>query len=198
MQVRHILLTLVATLLAVSGLAAQAPGWQWVSDPLQKRQQTESVQATYDNYGNTYCSGRVTDLAIFGGTMMDLDEPYQYIWKLDSEGNTLWVKDFNYPSTVIKAMDTDAAGNLYVLVWYYQYLVIEGTILSSGIDHFVAKINPAGDFVWLNEAGGLIANNTQMRTTPSGECYVAGDFNGNITVNSQHFSSRDSDIVLIS
>lgn len=196
MQVRHILLTLVATLLAVSGLAAQAPGWQWVSDPLQKRQQTESVQATYDNYGNTYCSGRVTDLAIFGGTMMNLDEPYQYIWKLDSEGNTLWVKDFNYPSTVIKAMDTDAAGNLYVLVWYYQYLVIEGTILSSGIDHFVAKINPAGDFVWLNEAGGLIANNTQMRTTPSGECYVAGDFNGNITVNSQHFSSQDSDIVV--
>lgn len=196
MRARHIVLAMAVLALAFGTLAAQAPGWQWVSDPLQKRQQTESVQAACDNYGNTFCSGRVTDLAVFGGEMLDLDESYQYIWKLDSAGNTMWVKDFNYPSTVIRAMDTDAAGNLYVLVWYYEHLVIEGTVLSSGIDHFVAKINPAGDFVWLNEAGGLVANNTLMRVTPSGECYVAGDFSGTIEVNGQYISTSNRDVVV--
>jgi len=185
-------------LVAANCLLAQVPGWEWVRDPLEKRQQSSQMSTAYDNSGNTYSAGTVMDIAIFGDQVLDLDEGYQYIWKVNAAGNSVWVKAFNYPSCFIQDLDTDSIGNLYVLVRYYDFIEIEGTDLNPGWNHdlFVAKINSNGDFMWISEAGGLNSFDARLKVTPNGVSYITGTFTGYISIAGQDYEATESDIFL--
>jgi hypothetical protein len=182
MKALHWLPVLVIFILLGSVLAAQnpAPGWAWVTSPLQKNQQTENLRAATDSYGNVYCHAIVSNLAIFGGTVMDLENPYSFLWKLDASGNTMWVREFSLGSVPVMDMDTDGSGNLYIL----------------GANGKITKISPSGYTFWQSDPAGFVSYDAKLRVTADGTCYVAGSFEGTFTFMGSTIQSQGVDILV--
>jgi hypothetical protein len=74
-------------------------------------------------------------------------------------------------------MDIDTAGNLYV-VGYYNYNATFGPYVAPatfGKDGYLAKLDTAGNFLWLRTAdGGWDERVLGMCTDPFGNIYVTG------------------------
>jgi hypothetical protein len=75
----------------------------------------------------------------------------------------------------------DAAGNSYVTGYFHGSVRFGSTLLTSNnsTDVFVAKLDPAGNYVWVVRAGG--AGNeeaTDLALDASGNAYITGNFSG--------------------
>ena len=101
-----------------------------------------------------------------------------------------WAKNFNLSgtnNTVINALTTDGAGNIYVVGRFSPSTLVLGSVTLFKIgdwDTFVAKFDATGTVVWAKNYGGLGASTMGMSIAVdhSGNVYVGGYcYNANLT-----------------
>lgn len=142
-----------------------------------------------DGLGNTYTTGYFTDTADFdigtGEVFLTSNGFYDvFISKHDTNGNFEWVRKiggtgFEYAV----AMNTDDLGNIFLTGVY------EGTVdfnpgseeylltSSGGLDIFILKLDPNGEFVWARSVGGVgYEESTAIDITPAGKVIILGYF----------------------
>jgi hypothetical protein len=105
----------------------------------------------------------------------------QFVAKFDKSGNSIWVRHFTnlwlFPLVVPPAAQGDSAGNCYVTGGFVTNTDFGGTVLSPSGDYdiFTAKYDPAGNLLWVRQAGGSqYESGAAIAVDPSGNCYITG------------------------
>lgn len=147
-------------------------------------------KAVLDAAGNSYVTGYFAGSVQFGttltltasGNLSDI-----FVAKLDPAGNYLWAVQaggVGNESSVDLALD--ASGNAYITGNFSGATSTFGTTTLTNASagntpkSFVAKLNPAGNFLWAvcpSGAGGDSAY--AIGLDAQGNAYIAGNFNGN-------------------
>jgi len=150
-----------------------------------------AYSTAYDNNGNVFVTGQFAGLVDFdpGPGLMTLNSFGQtdcFVLKLNSNGNTLWVRQIG--GTGIDAgnsLATDAAGNVYITGQFENTADFNpdggGFLLTSfgGFDIFITKLGASGNHIWTKQAGGIeqdIANS--IKADASESIYTTGIFSG--------------------
>lgn len=148
-----------------------------------------------DNQGNILITGMFTGTTDFDpGSGVDNKTSFGtdiYIWKLDSTGSLLWVKQIECISTRSYSIATDGTGNIFVsglLIGTTDFdpdttifnLTNLSTLGSSSI--FILKLNPLGNFIWAKKLDNVdgIENDGALVVDSTGGIYSGGYFNGTV------------------
>ncbi|MFI5218673.1 MAG: SBBP repeat-containing protein [Bacteroidia bacterium] len=95
----------------------------------------------------------------------------------------------------------DNSGNSYITGSFSGTATFQTTMLTSagGTDMFLAKYDPSGNLIWVQQAGHNANQQGHMVATDnSGNVYVAGEFEGSITFGAQTLTSSGlMDIFLV-
>lgn len=141
-----------------------------------------------DPLGNVIVAGGFSGTVDFdpnAGVQNIVGDDDLFIWKLDVDGNLMWVKTMAGTGTVQPgAMSTDPSNNLLVTGHFSggptDFDPGAGTTTLTpvgGADAFYLKLEPDGDFIWANQIGGLgieYAYDIACHTT--GDIFIAGSF----------------------
>lgn len=144
---------------------------------------------TLDNSGNIYTTGFFVATANFntsGGTdnLTAVGSRDIFVCKLNNSGDLEWVKqmggadsDFGF------SVDLDAAGNLFVSGTFSSTADFDPgpgsaeLVSAGGRDIFVCKLDPSGNYVWVNGVGGTGYDEANsIRVNAHGLVYFAGAF----------------------
>jgi hypothetical protein len=171
---------------------AQSPNWLWANGFGGASISTQDVGGSIasDAVGNTYTSGH------FGGTI-DFDPgpgvynltaantSDDFILKLDSAGNFLWVRTlgfFNFNS--IHCIVVDDSGSVYSVGTFTGTVdfdpgvgVFDLTAAGNG-EVYVWKLDSSGNFIWAKVFGGTFSNGYILTLDSSANVYVGGTFRG--------------------
>jgi hypothetical protein len=160
--------------------------WLWA-----KRAGSDSAVTSYydagqsvavDSEGNVYITGQFQGNASFGNFNLNSISagPDIFVAKLDTDGNWLWAVmvgstsiDSGYGITV------GSDDNAYVTGYYRTTISFDAIALTtSGVDEiFVGKINPDGNWVWVNKAGGTSYDyGKDIFVESNGNIFVTGYF----------------------
>lgn len=134
-----------------------------------------------DDAGNSYVAGYFAETAVFGSITLTSNGPGDiFVAKLSTNGNWLWAKraggpnfDYGY------AISTDSSGNSYVTGSYIGTADFGAySLTSSGNqDVFVAKLDTAGNWLWVSSAGGTSVDiGKGISLDSSGNSFVTGYF----------------------
>lgn len=138
-------------------LAAQAQNWTWVSRGGGSTADYGRALAI-DNLGNQYVVGHFTGTAYFGGSgLSSAGDTDIFIGKLDPSGMWLWAKRAGGTAgDAGLGVATDNAGNIYVSGYFQGTATFGTTTLTSFgmLDIFTAKLDGAGNWLWVAQAGG--------------------------------------------
>jgi hypothetical protein len=145
-----------------------------------------------DAAGNSIVLGILVDTAVtFGNeTVYNADglgyTPDLFIVKYDANGNVQWAQgvggtDYDGDGSIA----ADAAGNVFIAGFYFSNTITIGSFVlinesTGGDDFFAAKLDPAGNVLWVNDADGY-CEPTAITTDSQGNCYVTGSFNAYVT-----------------
>lgn len=115
-----------------------------------------------DNSGNIFITGSYDVFADFGDTTLVTETENVFIAKLDGDGNFLWAKSvLNFGTLEVVTITLDNSGNIIIagnFAGRFQIESGEEFLSSGGFDVFIIKYTPDGDFVWLNQFGGVEDN----------------------------------------
>jgi len=104
----------------------------------------------------------------------------------DLSGNYSWSRHIGSPKTdYVSALCTDPAGNIFISGHYYDSISFGDTsIYSAGAsDIFVAKYNPLGELIWIQQAGGSSSDQSySISCDQEGNIVFTGSFFYDITV----------------
>jgi hypothetical protein len=113
-----------------------------------------------DSAGNCYVTGAFSGQATFGDNIFNnLGGSDIFVAKYDTDGNLLWAKQAGGVSLNSgRGIAVDAAGNCYVTGVFQGTGPFGNTNLTAhslvDYDVFVAKFDPMGELVWVQQAGG--------------------------------------------
>lgn len=153
------------------------------------------VWSTFEGNGVTNYLGEVRQTNdggfIVNGTTDDQPQFNYYVWKLDSDGNTIWTKNldgslFELASTALASSEGGS------LVGGYSSSNISGdkTENSQGLDdYWLLKLNDAGIIEWQNTIGGSDEDRLTITNQNSDGTYI---FGGNSKSNISGDKSEDS------
>ncbi len=157
---------------------------------------SEGRDIAVDQDGNSYTVGFLktqgwwdTD-TLFGHGLEDA-----FIVKFDSTGGFQWAKYFG--GTMDDeglTVDVDPGGNIWMGGYFEGTANFGSTALvsSGGKDAFVAKLDPNGNILFVNQfPGSGDAEIYRLKLSEDGDCYFAGNFEGNVTIGSQNYTSVD-------
>lgn len=115
-----------------------------------------------DNSGNIFITGSYDVFADFGDTTLVTETENVFIAKLDSDGNFLWARSvLNFGTLEVVTITLDNSGNIIIAGNFAGRFQIESGqefLSSGGLDVFIIKYSPDGDFLWLNQFGGVEDN----------------------------------------
>lgn len=144
-----------------------------------------------DATGNVFTTGYFTltsDFDISDGVfeLTGGDFYEAFVQKTDKNGNFVWAKRFGGDSFDNGTdVTTDAAGNVYITGVYQETADFdpgEGEFIltsTGGLDVFVVKLDPNGNFVWAKSMGGTeYEESAAIGTDALGNIYVSGYFFG--------------------
>lgn len=159
-----------------------------------------------DPWGNVFCSGNFYGTVSFG-TGMTIVEAYgmqpagngdAFIIKLNAaDGTCSWVRQIRCVNgdnnEVTGGISTDPGGSAYLTGSFNANTVFAsnsnqtGTSLSAtnGKDAFVAKYGQTGTLLWVQKIGGQnVDQGKAVVWDTNGDCIVAGNFGGTLTIGS--------------
>ncbi len=154
-----------------------------------------------DAFGNTIVVGTLNGPSDLGGGQVTTGPKGDiFVAKYSPTRTLLWMH--HYPATgfianEVRAVDTDAAGNVYVGGAFFATLNLGGTTLTSPNgyrDAFVAKYSPSGAHQWSKRYGGTLQDDgtTGIAVDSLGNVVVAGYFKGTaIDFGGQPLSNRN-------
>lgn len=112
-----------------------------------------------------------------------------YLWKLDLNGNHVWVKQLGAPDYSISqdidcgnGVTIDHDGNIYSTGFFIgtgDFDPGPGTfnMTSGNYDAYISKLDPNGNFIWAKKIGGISAQRGyDIATDAQGNVYTTGDF----------------------
>ncbi len=186
---------LIAALICSLRSTAQ-PGWKWARGATDDHNVlTEGMSVAVDKSGNVFCGGWVdmydtvsTDSCRFGPYVLNAQNEgfvQLFVAKTDSEGNFQWVLGAHGSNhSYATAMVTDTAGNVYVLVTYYDTCILgTDTLTAPTFEYALMKVSGStGSVLWVKKLGdqGATAepNYETMGMDGAGNIYVSGAFTG--------------------
>jgi len=145
-----------------------------------------------DISGNVYVAGGFSGIITFGSTSLtnmtsDWSDTDILLAKFDGEGNPLWARQaptWGYSWANAVTVDTD--GSVHIVGSFRGTASFGGAALTSAddfIDAFHAKYDAAGNVVWAKKAGGARSDYAYaVSSDPSGNTYVAGEFEGTANI----------------
>lgn len=149
-----------------------------------------------DALGNVYVAGSITGQTTFGSTVIAASTNSAFLWKLDSEGNTLWAQ------TVIGGvksnsvgMAIDSVGNAFVVGAFSGTTTIgtspsPTTLTSVGdSDIFIVRYNSDGSPAWAksfgtNGAGFSYDGADSVAVDSSGNPVITGSYENDLQLGS--------------
>tara|TARA_R110001606_G_scaffold72450_1_gene166706 strand:+ start:18617 stop:24574 length:5958 start_codon:yes stop_codon:yes gene_type:complete len=144
----------------------------------------------FGSYGGTIDFDTGPGEAIITATGSDA-----YMFKLDPDGNLLWVKTAQGTGvTSVAAASEDGAGNLYVLFRFYgttdfdpgageAFLTSVTSSPNNKSDLAIGKYDADGNFIWVRQIGGNSDEfGGEITTDADGNAYVTGAFRGTTSV----------------
>ncbi|MGC9361569.1 MAG: SBBP repeat-containing protein [Candidatus Syntrophosphaera sp.] len=138
-----------------------------------------------DSLGNVYLTGRFQNQVYFGSTLLTCaGSSYEdiFVAKLDTDGNWQWaIRAGADNSDIGQDIAVDGAGNSYVTGWFCGTVDFGAVTLSSSnpydYDIFAAKVDPDGNWLWAERAGGTGYDHGYLITVDAeGFSYISGDF----------------------
>ncbi len=133
-----------------------------------------------NSLGNSYVTGFYYGTASFGATSLSAMGAWDvFVACLDSNGNWLWAKTAGGTSDDRSTgVSTDNAGNCYITGWSEGNATF-GQTTTNEPGLFVAKLSPAGDWLWAKQADSIYRTEGYGITTDSsGTSFVTGIFWG--------------------
>ncbi|MGB1316748.1 MAG: hypothetical protein ACPG5W_01010, partial [Flavobacteriales bacterium] len=155
----------------------------------------DALDITKDGQAGFIISGFFSYGVDFNGTAFSsAGEIDGFVAKTDLEGNISWAKQFGGTgSDAAYANALDASGNIFVAGYYTGTMTIDGTALSSNSnsqDVFLAKLDPAGDLLWIRNFGGADHDFVyDLAVDQNGNAVITGQFKGTITVGTNVYNS---------
>lgn len=134
-----------------------------------------------DPLGNSYITGSFEGTLTLGTiSLSSYGDKDIFVAKLDTDGNWLWANHAGGLSADAGyAMDIDSSGYSYI-TGYFTNSASFGDEVISGFgnwDIFAAKLDPAGNWIWAGEAGGMGYDvGWGISADDSGNFWVAGEF----------------------
>jgi len=146
-----------------------------------------------DPWGNVFSTGYFSDTADFdpgiavnnfiSAGLVDI-----YISKLDNNGNFIWAKQVgNNPIEDGSGVCIDGLGNSYITGRFAHTVDFDPSsgvfnLVSNGQwDIFILKLDPAGNFVWVKQIGGVdIDEGYSITLDKSGNILTTGRFYGQV------------------
>ncbi len=106
-----------------------------------------------------------------------------FVCQFDDKGYALWAKTFGGESTdSVNDMVCDKDGNLYITGNFNQTITLDKEHYSGDYANImVAKISPAGNWLWSNACGGDYGNySVAITLKPNGNVVMGGNFNNSM------------------
>ncbi len=179
-------------------ISVSAQDWLWAHRAGGGYYEAGNAIAT-DPEGNAYVTGSFYGEADFGNINLTSSSPDFndiFVGKLDSEGNWLWVAqagglndDFG------EDIALDSEGNVYVTGEFTVTAAFGSqSVTSNGqYDIFIAKLNPAGNWLWVRSAGGGSSDDgSALDLDTDANVYVTGKFYGDVSFGTTELSSAGS------
>ncbi len=151
-----------------------------------------------DSAGNVYVCGVFQGTAAFGGHTLTAtpngnNDPDGFVAKLDPAGNWLWAVSIPCTGYIrARGLAVDGTGNCLVTGQFLNNAAFGNeTLVSAGSsDVFVAKLDPAGNWLWAQRMGGTeVENGYGIAVDGSGCAWICGNFQGSVTVGAETLTS---------
>ncbi|NOQ71509.1 MAG: T9SS type A sorting domain-containing protein [Crocinitomix sp.] len=156
----------------------------------------ESFDIICDASGAVYISGKFKGEMDFDPgddvhllSSVDPTEYDGFIWKLDEDGNFLWAHAIGGPpEDRSNGLHIDDSDNILITGNFSGTADFDPgpdvhleTVLGDSCDAYLLKLNPAGEFIWVDVIAGDQASAFDYVTVDSdGDIYLAGSFTGSI------------------
>ena len=189
------------TELLLARLDAQG-NWLWA-------RQISTVSATrahlaLDGGGNAFLAGSLSASTRFGTVTLTATSPSRadaFVAKCDAQGSWLWARQVvGSDDEEATTLSTDAGGNVYLAGYSLgNQLALGTTTLRNYISYstlsqnqsFLGKLDPQGNWLWARgiDNGGSSSQCNQVLPDASGNVYVSGSFNGEVSFGSTTFTA---------
>jgi hypothetical protein len=156
--------------------------WLWaVSAESTSYSYSHGSDISVDEAGNAYLTGYFSETASFGPHILTSSGSHDiFTAKLDPDGNWLWaVKAGGTNSDSGNSIEVDSVGNAWLAGEFSGVAKFgDHTLTSNGsTDIVVAKLDPAGNWIWVVNAGsGFTDGVIDMTVDGSGYAYLTGFF----------------------
>jgi gliding motility-associated-like protein len=183
--------------------------WGREGKPLGKLSWAEGNSVAVDNAGNVYMAGQFTDTVSFGAfTLRESGTQSVFVVKYNSAGTVQWATQAAIASTassgLANSIAVDAAGNTYITGTFNDTISFGAFTLrnaSTASDVFLVKLNPSGNPVWAKQ--GIVsgsfcfATGYSVTVDAAGNPYMAGSFNGALTMGTVNLNSQVGDEFIV-
>ncbi len=156
-----------------------------------------------DRAGNIYVTGAFAGFTDFGGGPIEAAGMSQdvFVVKYDTDGNHLWSKRFGDGSDQTgRAVAVSRSGDVVIVGNFGGSMDIAGQFLqaSDGADAFVAVLDAGGNERWAASFEGAGVDIPRgLAVDAAGNIVVAGDFEGDINLQGEPFTSAGATDVFV-
>lgn len=149
----------------------------------------QGMDVITDDSGYVYVTGSYSETSPILDTLIYAHHPFgqdQFILKMDSLGNRIWVRGFGANSIEYSGgIAIDATGNLYVCGSFSDSLWCDDTLRALALgasgqrDIYVVAYENDGDYRWTTRAGGNVHDeSTGIDCDAAGNVYITGSVRG--------------------
>ena len=156
---------------------------------------TQGLAVCCDHAGNVIVTGFFYGTASWDSqTLNSIGQRDGFVAKYDSNGNLLWVVQAEgVKEESANKVTADLNDNILVTGEFSSpaFTMGSGNLSSpnASLDVFTAKLNSAGNTVWVKSGTGtFIDRGTQITCNSNGDVYVAGEFSDTVTFDQVHYN----------
>jgi len=161
------------------------PSFLW-ADGTGSNSNAEAHAVAADGAGNVLVTGFFTGTNFIGNTnLVSIGAEDIFVAKFDPAGNFVWARragGTGYDEG--RGIETDASGNIYVTGLFQNTAAFGATNLTSSgqSDVFIAKYDPAGNLIWVLDAGGKDYDEAHaIAVDAQGNAVITGYFDATAT-----------------